>query len=179
MPYTVLRFVSLPYFWDSIQKFREKKTIVVEGSRDYIEDDYPAITACASANGQNGYRDPNVTDKVFETICHEAKDAKQASNCVDKETFNFTEIVLDTLDGNGNNVSQPQWQLNQNLFVGKCFTLNVSAAVIGTDIHHPLTIQFAETDNYQYSLVHDPNFFIVGPNPETMPRILQIIQGDH
>ena len=165
--------------WDSIQKFREKKTIIIEGSTEYAKDDHPAIIACASVNGQTGWRDPSVTEKVFETICHAADNAKQASNCVDKETFNFSEIINETQDANRNYISQPQWQLYKNLFTGKCFTLNISAAVIGTDIHHPLTIKYAQAANYQYSMVHDPNFFILGPNPETMPRILQIIGPEY
>ena len=165
---------------DSIKKFREKKTIIVEGTRDYVEADQPGITVCASVTGKTGWRDYEIEEKVFETVCGSSTNAEEASVCINKGTFNFSEIILQTTEANKLKLNESHWALDLNLINGKCFTLNASAANIGTDTKQSLAIEYPEKDRvYQYTIVHDPNFLFIGPNPETMPRILTIQNPSH
>ena len=166
--------------WDSLKKYKDKHTIVLESWRDYDLSDQPAITVCATANGDTGWRDPYITERVFETICGSESNAEEASKCVEKNTFNFSEMIVNVHDTDKNSIDQTNWHLYQNLFFGKCFVLNSSVAQPGSDWHHPLSIQYPNTkDILQYTLVHDPNFFILGPNPETIPRLLQVMDPSY
>ena len=77
-----------------------------------------------------------------------------------------------TIDGNNNIVDESDWVLDiSSINYGKCFTLNPSVVDIGTEMTRPLTIIYAERNASQYSFIHDPDFYILGPNPRTMPRI--------
>ena len=84
------------------------------------------------------------------------------------------------MDGNGNSImSQDYWVENLSwMSAGKCFTLNNSKLHIGADMFHPLVLIFNASID-QYTMIHDPNFFILGPNPETMPRIMTIQNKDY
>ena len=152
---------------ESIVKFLAKQTIVVESSKDYTAADRPAITVCAVS----GWRK---SEDMFRTICNSSANAKKAYQCIKNSTFDLSEMVNLAMDENQNIIDNSHWQLEiSKIDYGKCFTLNSSVVKIGTDVEHKLTIYFTKNIGH-YSLIHDPNFFIPGPNPETMPRIFTI-----
>ena len=66
-----------------------------------------------------------------------------------------------------------------SITLGKCFTLNSSVFHIGTDIGQHLTFWYPDTNVTQKTLIHDPDFFLNGPNPRAIPRIMSIQNQDY
>ena len=157
----------------SLEKFNAKKTIVIESTKDYEETDHPAITVCAN-NGVFGWRQNGSNlenDKVFQTICNSSTNAAEALECINKNTFNLSEMVITTEDENQNILNESHWKEDISYFMaGKCQTLKASSVNIGTNMDNPLKVIY-DKSQLQYTIIHDPNFFILGSNPETMPRI--------
>jgi hypothetical protein len=170
-PYFV--FVLLILFFilfglESIDKFRAMQAIVIESTKKYEE------TVCATINGDTGWRNDKIKQKVLQTICNESTSSEQVLKCINEGTFNFSEMVAKTVDSSNIVLNESQWHLDLYSHGGKCHTLNTSAANIGTNMKHALTISYPEIPLAQYTMVHDPQFFVVVPNPDTMPRIINI-----
>ena len=125
---------------ESIQKFQAKQTIVIESTEKYDEQDRPAITVCATTNGYTGWRNGKFKEKVLQSICNESTNAEEALKCIKDGTFDFSEMVTNTVDGNKNLINETSWHLDLNTHAGKCHTLNTSVVNIGTDMNHPLAI---------------------------------------
>ena len=100
--------------------------------------------------------------------------AANAINCIKTYSFNLSDMIIGVVDGENQTLTADQWMENLSwISAGKCQTLNTSQVKIGSDLFHPLIIMFNTTVDI-YMMVHDPNFFILGPNPQTMPRIMTI-----
>ena len=157
----------------SINHFMSKQTLTVKNFKNFEKSDNPALTICPT----KGYK---YHGKNFNIFCNNSENMEEVSDCINKNSFNISELVETASDGKGENLmSQEYWVENFSLMsAGKCFTLNTSKVYIGSDMNHPLILNFNTTLS-QYTIIHDPNFFILGPNPETMPRILTIQNEDY
>ena len=159
---------------ESIRKFLAKQKFVVESSREYTDSDHPAITVCAS-NGLHGWRDGTILKHPFEKLCSEATNAQEAYQCINENTFDLSDILSGAVDGNSEEIKESDWKVGIfRLNRGKCFTLNPASADIGTEIKHHLKIKYTDDNITQYTLIHDPEFYIPGPNPSTMPSVFSI-----
>ena len=139
---------------ESIVKFQAKQTIVIESTEEYDEQDRPAITLCATTNGYTGWRNGKFKEKVLQSICNKSTNAEEALKCINDGTFDFSEMVTITVDGDKNVINETSWDLDLNSHAGKCQTLNTSVVNIGTDMNHPLTITYPNISVVQYTLVH-------------------------
>ena len=159
---------------ESIRKYLAKQKFVVESSREYTDSDHPAITVCAS-NGLHGWRDGTIHKSPFEELCSEATNAQEAYQCIKKNTFDLPDLLSGAVDGNGEEINESDWKMGiARINRGKCFTLNPASAVMGTKIKHHLKIKYTDDNITQFTLIHDPEFYILGPNPRTMPSVFSI-----
>ena len=60
------------------------------------------------------------------------------------------------------------------MYVGRTQTLAPSSVYIGSDLDHPFQMIFRDNLLF-YPHVHDPNFYVLGPNPMTMPKIMTTV----
>ena len=87
-------------------------------------------------------------------------------------------MMVSAVDETGESILNNEfWSDNLSLLnLGKCHTLNSTKFDIGFDTLDSLQVTYNRSVD-QFTIIHDPNFFILGPNPETMPRIM-ITQDD-
>ena len=80
-------------------------------------------------------------------------------------------MLVNTIDGNSQTLKESDWIEDISLmYVGRTQTLAPPSVYIGSDLDHSLQMTFP--DDLQINPhVHDPNFFELGPNPLTMPKI--------
>ena len=159
----------------SIQKFLAKQTIAVKSSKIFEETDNPALTVCSGQGWKDREVDPGTTGTGFKGACGSSSDAEEALNCIKNKSFSlFDNMVISAVDGENQTLNGDHWLENLGwISNGKCQTLNVSRLKIGSDLFHPLIITF-NTSVDTYTMIHDPHFFIMGPNPQSMPRIMTI-----
>ena len=96
----------------SIEKYQAKQTIVVESHKDYDETDHPAITVCGT-NGVSGWRNYDSSlhhGTPFQTVCNLSTNAEEAVECVDKNTFNLTEMVVAAINSKHESLDESDWQ---------------------------------------------------------------------
>ena len=136
MSVLLLMFFKL-FGQESIAKFLAKQTFVIESSKDYTAADHPAITVCATNNGYSGWRNGEVREDTFKTICNSSANAEEGYQCITNGTFDLSEMVIFAMDGSQNKIDKSHWQLDiSSIDYGKCFTLNSSVVKIGTDMKH-------------------------------------------
>ena len=171
-------FFFLLFGAPSIKKFLAKQTIVVKSSKKFGETDNPALTVCSGQGWKDREVDPGTTGTGFKGACGSSTDAEEALNCIKNQSFNLSDLVISAVDGENQTLKSDHWMENLSwISAGKCQTLNTSQVKIGSDLFHPLIIMFNTTVD-TYTMVHDQNFFILGPNPRTMPRIMTIQNED-
>ena len=159
----------------AVEKYQAKQTIVVETTKDYDETDHPAFTVC----GTPGWRNYDSTlhhGIPFEIFCNLSTNAKEAIDCVNKNTFNLTEMVVAAINSEHESLEESDWQEDiSTLSAGKCYTLQASSVDIGTSLGQSLTIIYTnQSQLIPATMIHDPDFFIFSTNPLAMPRIMTI-----
>ena len=162
----------------SLQKFFANNTIIIETTKEYGEEDQPAITFCSFQNAFGWKETGNLSQSntVFQTICNSSSNAEEAYECINKSTFSLSESLLNTVDSNFNVLNESHWSKDITFFfAGKCQTLNSSEVILQTFYDHPFILDF-EPNVVRYVWIHDPNFFNLGPNPEMFPRVLIMIE---
>jgi hypothetical protein len=163
----------------SIQKFLARQTLVVKSSKQFEETDNPALTVCPGQGWKGREVNPAKSGMGFKIMCGSSADAEEALRCINIKSFNLSDMVISAVDGGNQTLEADHWMENLSwISNGKCQTLNVSQVKIGSDLFHPLIIIFNTTVD-TYTMIHDPNFFILGPNPQTMPRIMTIQNEDY
>ena len=157
----------------SIEKFQAKQTILVETYKKFKDVDNPTITICSNQGWKSNHA-KNSYVGLFQTNCQNSNNTKEALECINRNMYNLSDMVITALDGNKRVVNQEYWNDSISwLGAGRCQTLNASAVHIGTDMDEPMSITF-NTSLDTYTMVHDQDFFVLGPNPLTMPRIMTI-----
>jgi hypothetical protein len=136
------------------------------------------VTVCVRKYGQrkHGWRVQNdykiKYNEIFQTLCNSSTNAVEAEECLRNKTFNLSDMVEKVSDGNKSELNETFWREDISFFWdGRCQTLQRSASIeIGTKLGQRLEIKFNTSLEY-FAVVHDPNFFVLGTNPLTMPRI--------
>ena len=162
----------------SIQIFMAKQTLVVKSFKKFEESDNPALTVCPSQGWKDRKVDSGKSGTGFKRACGSSADSEKALNCIKNKSFDLSEMVISTVDGDNQVLKADQWMENLGwISAGRCQTLNTSQVHIGSDRFHPLILMFNSSLDV-YTMVHDPNFYILGPNPQLMPRILTLQNED-
>ena len=155
---------------NSLQKFEAKETLVIKTSRRFEKEDNPAITVFPTVLNGLGWK-TNTTaprNNVLGTICKYANTSTQAVDCIRNNTFDLSDMLINTIDGNGKKLNESDWIEDISLlYVGRTQTLAPSSVYIGSDLDHPFKMIFQDNLLF-YPHVHDPNFFVLGPNPLSM-----------
>ena len=95
-----------------------------------------------------------------------------APRCIKKKTYDMQEILSKGFLKRENvnlleNISD--WKVNLGFFeYSKCFTFN-SSILMGSSRNQAVKLSFLT--NVTLVFLHDPDFFMLNPNPKTFPRI--------
>ena len=135
---------------------------------------------CATVNGATGWKNEKLYHNPFKELCNNTTRTNEAYECIKKNTYDLADMVYNTTDGDNTTVDESHWMMDiSSITLGKCFTLNSSMFHIGTDIGQHLTFWYPDTNVTQKTLIHDPDFFLNGPNPRAIPRIMSIQNQDY
>jgi hypothetical protein len=78
-------------------------------------------------------------------------------------------MIVKAIDKNRTIVDKSAWKEDISRYnAGRCQTLRSSVEL---DFYHSLVIMF-QPNLTLFTMIHDPNFFILGSNPRTMPHII-------
>ena len=133
----------------------------------------PAITILTWKNHvHKGWKNDSAPQNLLGTNCPGHEELNQTVNCIDRQTFNFSEVLEEAHSGDESrrNISTSQfWREDfSNFEIGKTLTLNNSFE-IGKD-SRPLEISLKKSQNYTI-LIHDPQYFLHTSNPDTVPKV--------
>ena len=108
----------------SLTKFQAKQTLVLETTNDQDGNADPAIT---------GWR-KNISsmegEKVFQTMCNQSTNAKEAYDCINAGTYNLSEMIVKAIDKNKDIVDKSAWQEEITRYnAGRCQTLQSSVGL--------------------------------------------------
>ena len=102
--------------------------------------DNPAITVFPTVLNGLGWK-TNTTaprDRVPANICKDANTSIEAVDCIKNNTFDLSDILINTIDGEGKKYNKSDWIEDISLlYVGRTQTLPPSTVHIGTDLDHP------------------------------------------
>ena len=178
-----LRYFGLP----ALERYHDKEVIVVTSKRESEGIPVPAVTIAVQNNDtKNGWKD---TEKVWgfvKYLCSSDNTAEAITDCIEKHTYNLSEIVTGVdLGGRWNKVEDVNWKEDfAHSYAGRTYTLELSLKlrVVGwqeedqSDIAHYKTagniLKIGLQENLSYELfIHDPKYFYVTTNVDTGPLV--------
>ena len=173
--------VFLFYFGlPAVERFRERKVLLVSSRRASGGILAPAITIMARNSQFEGWRnvEPPHSYDIIERKCSN----KTIEKCIHDNTFNRSELVNDVLIGFDERKSLIA---TENLFsedftfpfVGRTYTLNNSLRLSPGRVHDQLFITFKHGKNYTI-YIHDQHFFVPNDNHDGVPLITEKLYGD-
>ena len=152
---------------------------IIESEAGAIDDDIPAITLCAQANVTgSGWKNRIVHPqrRLLYLICGHKRSFEDFEKCLELETYNQSDMILDSnlyfLNNNSRIQKYVPWMSEFTYtFFGRCLSLNETLKITYKEI-----LKFYLQRPTSYSLyIHDPKFFMITVIPNTIPRTLKYI----
>ena len=169
-----LHFFGLP----AIQKYREKRTIMVESRRFDGGMPSPAITIEArNPKSLKGWRDPTAfqNGEDLEALCRRMNNGnteRTIEGCIQEETYDRMDVSPYAASKNLKSSQVGKWNVFTDNFWsegfnkidrGRIFTLYPNQV-----IKDRLQLRFNSSLVYKLR-IHDPNFFVITTNPKYIP----------
>jgi hypothetical protein len=83
-------------------------------------DDQPAITVCATTMKDHGWKMKNKSkirySKIFQTVSNSSTNAVEAKECIYKNTFELSDMVISAKDGNKTILNETHWKEDISFF---------------------------------------------------------------
>ena len=183
----VVLFVLL-FGYPSIQTYL--KGSIIEESGLFHDDvlEYPAITFCVDQvdawKENNG--EQNVSANYRSTLLRKCNSmaAKMVPSCIEKRTYSRNEIILKS-STKVQKLPNVASTMNTSTFwsedfsmsdFGTCFTFQLPVLKENITVFEAPQLWFALNSSLSYSLfIHDPNFFMLAVNPQTIPQIQKAV----
>ena len=137
----------------------------------------PAVTVCARDTSLGiGWRKAGgkvalIQEDLVQRQC--GGETQNVTDCVQKNTFNLTEVVGDMVmgySGNRDLVESRFWSEDFTWTVdGRCYTLNYPNLVKDEFYVDQLVIKSTVPSMFQIIFVHDPKLFVNNYNPKSIP----------
>ena len=180
-----LAFFGVP----SIEKYLERKTIVIFSEEQTNGIEAPAITFAPSNFSIFGWRTVNesMNDPTtsFDMVHHCQKlNTTDIESCISRDTFQLDDFMkVARLGFYGeehsflNESSSSLWTEDITIpFMGRHFTLKPSQVVTRDPSD---TLAFFLDAGFSYSVfIHDENFFLINYNPMALPSRVWIVKGE-
>ena len=140
----------------SLEKFLKEATFIIEDKIDFDMKYPPAITICATKQG-NGWKPEILQEhyfKEFQNLC-DVNSTDEALACLKQNTFNLNETIKNATIYTTTKLPTNSWDTDITLFsAGQCHTLDHSFTM-GTDRTKMLFIDLAKENSY-YITIHEP-----------------------
>ena len=165
----------------AIQRFAEKKVLVLESTRDAAASSAPTITVvAASPQTKYGWLDPTLSympaeDSVIERQCGQT--TTTIEQCIRQKTFSRGDLLVKVDIGfpvhksmEGNGVWRTGWS---NSYYGRTYTIDFSWNSTG---HEYDQINFFLNYNLEHKIfIHDRDYFLANENPFGLPSMFLTI----
>ena len=172
----------------SIEKYLERKTIVITSEEQTNGIEAPAITFVPSNYSIYGWKtvEENLEDPTpyFDMVDHCQKlNTTDMESCISRDTFQLADFLRAARLGFYsekrsflNETSFSSWTMDITVpYMGRHFTLKPSQKITRNSSDTPA---FFLNANFSYSVfVHDENFFLVNYNPMALPSRVWVIKG--
>jgi hypothetical protein len=182
--FSVILLILFFYFFGlpSWYKFEAGKVMVNKRKISNIDSVTPALTVCAlEQESSRGWKYDQWIDLKLKKEVAKHNDltincngSNEVAQCVNYKTYNLTETINEFQAGRGNQILQSKYWIEELSFFmfGKCHTLKNSVP-LNTNFW---SIDFNKSLNY-FVMIHDPNYFMMTANPETVPMIFLDLDG--
>jgi len=161
-----LHIFGLPAF----KRFQDKKVIVVTSTRASGGTQAPAVTIAVSRNAiRSGWKKKGPISGFVQQICKEANTTETIIGCIERQTYNISEVVKSAKLGLGyhsKKVKDPWIEDFSYRYAGRTYTLNISKKLRPKSVfRNPLRIELKTGLLYDL-FIHDPSFFYLTRNPD-------------
>ena len=125
-------------------------------------------------------RDEKVTTKYKDVLRHQCGQAKNVTACIERETFNLTEVVGDISMGDTDMMNPDFWSSDFSWTMeGICYTLHYPKPVKDEYNDDQIIIRSILSSTFQVIFIHDRNFFVNNYNPKSSPMTRRkVVNGD-
>ena len=111
------------------------------------------------------------TMEALESLCKNDETSNDTSECIERTTYNFSDIIKNAVSSGKSLGLRSQWDENIfNFYYGKMFTLR-DAFQLGINYSESFNLTLQEKKAY-YIWIHDPNYFLSTTNPDVVPHVL-------
>ena len=174
-------FYGLPAF----DRLNKKSTIVIKEKQHNTEGiQTPSITISArSLKTGMGWREKHITNAHSnDTIVYQCKDFSTVEECLDSQTYNWTDFIKGTLLGYEKRINLTDdrdiWKTDFTYVrYGRSYTFDPRFRIGPIDDNDQLIILLSK--NFSYDIfVHEKNFFILNDNRCSLPSIYVKITPD-
>ena len=169
----VLQLVLLAtFFWffglPALEKYQERKVIVVESWKSDGGILAPGVTIFAYNNESNGTFHGSYKNGSFEQVCSSIKGNDTMENCIDKNSNTKSDFLVNILQGLKRQKSLMSEQHIKVEFsrpiYGKYHSLDLPLQMSSNFFEDQVFLLLSHHFTY-YFLIHDPNFFFGFYNP--------------
>ena len=161
------------FFWffglPAIEKYQEKKVVMVESWRTTGGIPAPTLTLFANNDKINGTFQGTYKNGGFEQVCSDLKGNNTIENCINKNSNKKSDFLVDVLLGYRRQISLMSEQLVKEEFSmpreGRYHSLDFPFQMYhGTTFEDQIYLLLSHSFTY-YFLLHDPHFFFGLYNP--------------
>ena len=174
----LLSGIFLKFFgFKSFHRYLSGGTTVDRKQRSSETLDAPAIMVCAkNPITKIGWKNLTVLQVVTRSMCRNAKDAKELTDCIDGKTYSFKEVIIDAKDSEDKDLlDETAWEESLRWFIiGKCYFRKLDDGAIGFSGKKALKLTLNFNLEY-YVMLGDPN---PSANPKTTPRVLLSLKSN-
>ena len=171
----------------ALERYLDKKVVVVTSRRETGGTEAPAITLVVrNRNTATAWKKEILMDNYFvDYFCSEPGQNQSIFYCIDKNTYNLSEISQSVnlglpgrVGGFSNEVKYSWIEDFSYSFMGRTYTLNITTKLNYSSLDEGLLRIELERDLDYYIFVHDLNFFYATSNPEAeAPSVRKIFNG--
>ena len=154
----------------SLKRFQDKKVVVVTSTRASGGTPAPAITIVVSGKAiKSGWKVEGPISGFVQQICNEANTTKTIIDCIERQTYNISEVVTSVKLGIGYHSKAVKDPWNEDFsytYAGRTYTIEIPEKLRPSSVfRNPLRIEL-KTDLLYDLFIHDPSFFYISRNPD-------------
>ena len=169
-----LYFFGVP----AVQKFLDKKVLVVKSRRDTKGTPAPAVTiVMRNDETQSGWKEKGQLGSAgfVQPLCSDANTTKSFASCIQKNTYNKSELIKSVMIGSAENngsskVGDHNWKEDfTHIYAGRIYTLDYNFKLKASSVSESaLKTSLYTNVKYEYEIyIHDPSFFYITRNEES------------
>ena len=177
----------------AVNRYLDKRVIVVTSVEKAESIPIPAITIAAKGGtSRNGWKKQGEVQKIVRKFCKEAMTVETLVKCIERETYNLSEISSGIKMGlglstgkifaNKSEVKDQNWiEDYTHTYFGRIYTLDHSIQLKSTSYFKGDSIRIdlnkeVEEESYYELYFHDPKYFYINMNSEAgYPLVRKVV----